>query len=632
MAKFIQFQTSKILSAYGGVGSIIETPIGAVKIEEFDKWRFFKKKEIYEQEIYELKDNRLLHRLKHNFPRLLKLIRIPTNAPIQNFQNIPQDKDKVVGAKYFPEWFYCNFCESFKHIDDWWNGWNRTLKKYNFGDINKIRNSFIPPKCYLCNDKKILSKKKRYLRFELEQVRFIMTSPSGEICDIPWELWPTAFKAESDDGTESENIKLNEVCCDNQNLKYKRSTKFADMAGIRIECTNCPNRKTLTGLFGLKHPAGSELQKQFKAVIRTSNSVYYPLLLNSIFLPKVEEMISESDKKLINDNLKTDSNINLIFDFFKSKYSREMIEKYIKAINENNSNDFEDEISYRLKEYQFIKGNPNFTDNTSNNLTYENQNTSNLSHYGVYSLINIKRLKLTTVQVGYTRQNPFDKDNLSDENEIRSKLKYTSSKANQTEFLPAIESYGEGIFIEFDKTKIDEWFNRFYNNDDNFKNRLTTIQQNENISDFITNKRFQESHSKYLAKFLLLHTFSHILIKELEFLCGYPASSLSERLYIDNENMQGILIYTIAGFEGSYGGLISQGNPEKFEKIMKSALQRAQDCSSDPVCYNSDGQGIGGLNLAACYSCSLLPETSCEEFNCFLDRSFIIDNIFGFIK
>ena len=134
-----------------------------------------------------------------------------------------------------------------------------------------------------------------------------------------------------------------------------------------------------------------------------------------------------------------------------------------------------------------------------------------------------------------------------------------------------------------------------------------------------------------MAKFIVVHTFSHILIKELEFLCGYAATSLNERLFVDDENMQGVLIYTVVGSEGSYGGLTSQANPESIKKILHSAIFRSKDCAPDPVCYHSDGQGIGGLNLAACYSCTLLPETSCEEFNSFLDRALLTDIEFGFL-
>jgi hypothetical protein len=136
-----------------------------------------------------------------------------------------------------------------------------------------------------------------------------------------------------------------------------------------------------------------------------------------------------------------------------------------------------------------------------------------------------------------------------------------------------------------------------------------------------------------LGKFILIHTLSHILIKEFEFLVGYPATSLNERLFIDEMGMSGVLIYTVAGAEGSFGGLVSQGTEEIFERILKSALFRATDCASDPICfYTMDGQGVGGLNMAACYSCSLLPETSCEEFNSFLDRGLLIDIDNGFFK
>ena len=131
----------------------------------------------------------------------------------------------------------------------------------------------------------------------------------------------------------------------------------------------------------------------------------------------------------------------------------------------------------------------------------------------------------------------------------------------------------------------------------------------------------------------MIHTLSHLIIKELEFLCGYTAASLQERLYISRE-MVGVLIYTVAGAEGSYGGLVSICKNHRIGELIRSALHRAKDCASDPICYNTDelGQGTGGLNLAACYSCALLPETACEEYNSFLDRALVIDDVIGFFS
>ena len=124
-------------------------------------------------------------------------------------------------------------------------------------------------------------------------------------------------------------------------------------------------------------------------------------------------------------------------------------------------------------------------------------------------------------------------------------------------------------------------------------------------------------------------------MRELEFSCGYPSASLKERLYISNSTnkiMSGVLIYTAEGSEGSMGGLVSQGEPERIQEILRNGLERAHNCSSDPLCWESDGQGIFGLNLSACFSCSLVAETACEEMNLGLDRRVLIDEEFGYFK
>lgn len=626
--KYVVFQTQKMLSAYGGVGSIIESPKGALMIDDFDVWIFFKKG-FYKEEEYQIKDNRLLNRLRTHFPNLISLARVPVNTPNPHKQDIPQDPSMIASATYFPRWFYCSSCGSFKHIKSWSEHWKATLRKHGY-DNDSIRKYFIPPKCYVCNEKRVLSKKKKSFRFELEQVRFIMTAPNGSIDDIPWDKWTNAEKGMKENDEQPGTIRLQDRCCDNQSLRYLKSSKYADLAGIIIECANCKASNTLSGLFNLR--LGKEVTKQFKPVIRTSNSVYYPLLITSIYLPKEEEFITAGDKELIDNLLKTNSDHSIIFEAFKSRYSKETLEKYIQEKIGNVGSDFENENSYRMKEYQFILGHPDFKDVIENSLTYEAQDASQLESFGIRKLIKIKRLKLTTVQVGYTRQEPLDKDALGNEGECKIRLKYTSKNGNRTAVLPAVESFGEGIFIEFDKGKLERWFSNNWGNENQFTSRLKRLQKNEFKNEYIVRKKFQDSISFYLAKFLVLHTFSHIIIKELEFLCGYPATSIQERLYIDPNQMQGVLIYTIAGSEGSYGGLISQANPDHFKNIIESALHRAGDCASDPVCYYSDDQGIGGLNLAACYSCALLPETSCEERNSCLDRGVLIDSQYGFMS
>jgi hypothetical protein len=108
-------------------------------------------------------------------------------------------------------------------------------------------------------------------------------------------------------------------------------------------------------------------------------------------------------------------------------------------------------------------------------------------------------------------------------------------------------------------------------------------------------------------------------------------TNLRERIYchVDTDlPMNGILIYTASGdSEGSLGGLVRQGNPGNLENIVTAALYSAQWCSSDPVCMESRGQGPDSCNLAACHSCCLLPETSCERGNRLLDRALIVGTL-----
>lgn len=128
----------------------------------------------------------------------------------------------------------------------------------------------------------------------------------------------------------------------------------------------------------------------------------------------------------------------------------------------------------------------------------------------------------------------------------------------------------------------------------------------------------------------MLHTLAHLLINELVFTSGYSSASLRERLYVSRgagQDMAGMLIYTAAGdSEGTMGGLVRMGRPNQLQQVFSSALASAQWCSTDPVCMDAGerGQGPDSCNLAACHGCALLPETSCEEFNRFLDRGLVV--------
>ena len=103
-----------------------------------------------------------------------------------------------------------------------------------------------------------------------------------------------------------------------------------------------------------------------------------------------------------------------------------------------------------------------------------------------------------------------------------------------------------------------------------------------------------------------------------------PPGSLRERLFYE-QGARGFLIYTATtDSAGSLGGLISQGSQSDFEHLVREGVGRFSWCSADPVCIESEASGAESLNLAACHNCALLPETSCEEMNMFLDRALLV--------
>ena len=185
-------------------------------------------------------------------------------------------------------------------------------------------------------------------------------------------------------------------------------------------------------------------------------------------------------------------------------------------------------------------------------------------------------------------------------------------------WLPGIIVRGEGIFIQFDDERLEHWEKEVKGHFDRFMRRYERWPDDKRPS--------------FSARYLFLHTLAHLLMRRLTFECGYGSSSLRERIYCDQGNlerrMNAIVIYTAAGdAEGSLGGLVQQGEPGRFESILRQAVDDGEWCSSDPVCSDigREGQGPEGVNGAACHNCALVPETSCEEFNKYLDRKFVID-------
>jgi len=125
--------------------------------------------------------------------------------------------------------------------------------------------------------------------------------------------------------------------------------------------------------------------------------------------------------------------------------------------------------------------------------------------------------------------------------------------------------------------------------------------------------------------FTILHSLSHLLMKQLCEMSGYSLGSIRERLYYHSDDgdieTAGILIYTSGpSSDGTLGGLSGQANQKRINLMIKQALTSLDMCSNDPVC--SEHRSLNTEpNGAACHTCLILPETSCECRNHLLDRN-----------
>jgi hypothetical protein len=243
---------------------------------------------------------------------------------------------------------------------------------------------------------------------------------------------------------------------------------------------------------------------------------------------------------------------------------------------------------------------------------------------GITSLVAVHRLREVSCLYGFTRFEAAPTGSDGDIEDIQLSVR-GAPISRDADWLPAIEQFGEGIFIHFDAAAIAEWL----------REDAPAARSRKLLAGYgHWQKRFSGKAPAYPGTaYVLLHSISHALMAEIALDCGYPASSLKERVYAlsgtrggGEIDRCGILIYTgSAGAQGTLGGLVASA--PRFSYILKGALDRLRICSNDPVCADhepDDRSGDRATHGAACHGCLLIAETSCEMRNLFLDRSLLV--------
>ena len=572
----------------------------------------------------------------------------------------------VVPGIVFPRWMVSQKTNFLYPYDHWKDLWKSKFKRLN---------NFAPPRDASSPTGSTYNwdgeERKEYAL--LTQMPFVLICPNGHISDIPWDKF---FSARLKDGVGIfkrgyDLFGFSDCDCEKggrHEIFYSENKNHSEGFGV-LKCDKCKEVVSLEGIMNLrpkcskekpwlgKETGGFERDKECKVrgkdedetmrvALVTSNSVYYAEAFSSLYVPKAclsysaQFALTESEQKAyewLNNNAFKDymkdhpsksraeywdesyhhdgdfiDELELTADIQLSEEEALNVKKRFLEDDNSNANGGGDKVEgYRFQEYAaFTK-----QDSLAHpKLSFRNIELPETLSPFFSQISQVGTLCVTKTQTNFYRvsiQQPVKTDTGI---QYPEGCKIYGANPFKVRVLPASQVYGEGLSFELNKEYLDNWCQK---NSEKYTNRDTKLGSQVSM--------VLDTYGA--PAFYVLHTLSHLIIKELEFSCGYPSASLSERIYYSKQ-MCGILIYTTDGAEGGMGGLVWQGQPKLIERMITKALTRALNCSSDPVCWEHDET----LNYAACFSCCMISETSCEFRNMGLDRRALVDENYGFFK
>ena len=495
-------------------------------------------------------------------------------------------------------------------------------------------------------------------------MRFVSVCAAGHLCEYPWKEW-IGCQCQGDDsfylvdrgGSELSSIRIEcRTCPQGSTGRQGRSlagttVKPGDDQGGRSAFQsagiNCPGERPWLG-DGANEPCTQPL---IGALINQTN-IYFPKTISAILVPDLQEQDDEVTQ--VKNEIEQDAGacgiartvwnmgnrpgaVALVQTSLQQRgidRNADVVEKALELLlaptaallahGQQPSAPESEMLSFRRAEFNVIRSEVN--DAAIPNLTViPSEVPADLSPW--LARVNlVERLRETRVLHGFSRLEPDPQPLAGLPDSAMNQLFRDPPDQPQDKWLPAVEVFGEGIYLELKEDRIQAWQNE---NEEWLRERLSDDFVARLAGVFQTLPPLGPAGIGWAARYLLVHSLAHILISQFVFECGYSTASLRERLYVSTDSdapMAGILIYTAAGDSGgTLGGLVSLGRSERLGPVVRRALSRASWCSADPVCSeNLGGQGSRLVNLAACHACTLLPETSCETINHGLDRAMVV--------
>ena len=490
-------------------------------------------------------------------------------------------------------------------------------------------------------------------RRKASPIRFVCGCENGHLQDIDWRrIVHQNFRGESAAGNAG-------LC--REHMWQEDAGTSADPRDTRIVC-ECGASLSLEELFqpgrlgacpgerpwiGDRDPNACDAPNGLRLLTRSATNTYFPQVARVISLPqtvdelahRIENFWSVMEGCTSVDDVRMARRFNPALKANLEGYTDEEVLSRRQSLSAGSAQT-EAAADPRIAEFQLLgSGNPLIGANhpgahlhaeTLDRRIWDPDGNPALS--GIMSLVAVHRLREVACLYGFTRFEPapLATDDLDDVG-----LAVNGAPlAHTPEWLPAVEQFGEGFFLQFSSEALADWLSR--------SAVLARAQQLQaGATAWIQAKRARgmpvsanSLNERERPEYVMAHSLAHALMSEVAIDCGYPASALKERIYVlprlpGQPIRCGILIYTAtAGNQGTLGGLVEV--TRRFSRVLKSALNRQGLCSSDPVCADHDPTSADDdrtLHGAACHGCLLVAETSCEARNLFLDRALLIDTV-----
>lgn len=591
MAKNVLRQ-GQLITTYGP-GSMVDLPDEAVIVAGLDHWAYDR------DEIPTIDEPRLVEKVR----RLLDVPSVALRAPPVSREDARSGRQPAVTVWRFPNWFVS------QDVEVTATGSRRRRVAHRNGLTNGV---------LVDVDRK---------KHQVVPVRFVRACKRGHVGDIDWK----AFVHGQDDATCMRDLWMDERGTsgdlDEVYIVCECGAERAMSQAARVELQalgRCNGSRPWLGE-GTRERCG----EPNRLLIRSASNAYFPQLLSVISIPDRASALDDTVRSLWEQGLKLVQDAGLLSQLRQLPAIGAALQgledtavlEAIRRVRDGSS-----EASRPVKEVEFealaasplerIGEDPGGSF-FARSIPREAWVAPELE--GIQQVVLVHRLREVIAQVGFTRLEAQGTD-IHGELDVDVQRAAISVDAN---WVPAVETRGEGIFLQFDPAAIERWKAR------------SAVQDRANVllNGFC---HWQEAHTGSTRQFpgaayFMLHSLAHLLINTIAIECGYPSSSLRERIYaIPDKGMYGLLIYTgTSDAEGTLGGLVMAGR-EIGAHLMR-ALDAAGLCSNDPVCsehapVNRDGQLLLG---AACHGCLLVAETSCEQRNDFLDRSLVVPTVAG---